>query len=53
LTFEEQGAGEIAVEVHQVVRDVDGAPLSDGRARHVYTFREGVVARMDIQEAKG
>jgi ketosteroid isomerase-like protein len=53
LSFEEQGNGVIAIDVHQVVRDPDGAPLSDGRVRHVYTFRDGLVARMDIEPAEG
>jgi hypothetical protein len=25
--------------------------VSDGRVRHVYTFRDGLVERMDIDEA--
>jgi ketosteroid isomerase-like protein len=52
LAFEEQGDGEIAVDVHQVMRDVNGAPRSDRRVRHVYTFRDGLVARMDIRPAE-
>jgi ketosteroid isomerase-like protein len=50
--FEEDGEGRMVVEVHQVVRDLEGAVLSDGRVRHAYTFRDGLVARMDIEEAK-
>lgn len=46
--FEELDDGRLAVEVHQVVRDLDGKPLSDTRIRHVYSFREGVVERMEI-----
>jgi ketosteroid isomerase-like protein len=46
--FEELDDGRLAVEVHQVVRDLDGEPLSDTRIRHVYSFREGVVERMEI-----
>jgi ketosteroid isomerase-like protein len=48
--FDVDADGRIAVEVHQVVRNLDGAVLSDGRVRHVYTFRDGLVARMDIAE---
>jgi hypothetical protein len=33
------------------VRNLEGAVLSDGRVRHVYTFRDGLVERMDIEEA--
>jgi hypothetical protein len=35
------------------VRDLEGAVLSDGRVRHVYTMRDGLVVRMDIQEPEG
>lgn len=50
--FEVQADGRIAVEIHQVVRDLEGALLSDGRVRHIYAFRDGLVAQMEIREAK-
>jgi len=40
--------GRVVVEVHQVVRDLDGNITSEGRVFHVYTLRDGLVARMDI-----
>jgi hypothetical protein len=46
--FEVDADRRIVVDVHQVVRDLEGAVLSDGRVRHVYTFRDGLVERMDI-----
>jgi hypothetical protein len=49
--FELDADGRIVVDVHQVVRDLEGAVMSDGRVRHVYTFRDGLVERMDIEEA--
>jgi hypothetical protein len=49
--FEVDADGRIVVDVHQVVRDLKGAVMSDGRVRHVYTFRHGLVERMDIEEA--
>jgi hypothetical protein len=48
--FKLDDEGRIVVDVHQVVRDLDGTLLSDSRVRHVYTFRDGLVERMDIQE---
>jgi hypothetical protein len=48
--FERDDEGRIVVEVHQVVRDLEGAVLSDGRVRHVYTFRDGLVSRMEIED---
>lgn len=50
--FEVDTDGRIVVNVHQVVRDLEGGVLTDGRVRHAYTFRDGLVARMDIEEAK-
>jgi hypothetical protein len=43
--------GRVVVDVHQIVRAKDGALLDDRRIRHVYTLRDGLVARMDIVPA--
>jgi ketosteroid isomerase-like protein len=48
--FETLDDGRVAVRVHQVVRDTGGALLSDSHVRHVYSFREGLVATMVIEE---
>ncbi len=48
LGFTAQDDGRVAVDVHAVVRDLEGATISDGRVIHVYTLRDGLVARMDI-----
>jgi hypothetical protein len=42
--------GTVAVDVDQVVRDLDGAVVARGRVVHVYTLRDGRIARMDIEE---
>jgi hypothetical protein len=42
--------GTVAVEVDQLVRGSDGAVLEEGRVVHVYSFRDGLIARMDIEE---
>lgn len=44
--------GRVQVNVRQIVRAKDGALLSDGRVRHVYTLREGLIARMDVAESE-
>ena len=49
--FEMDEAGRTAVDVHQVVRDFEGVVLSDRHVRHAYTFRDGLVARMAIEDA--
>ena len=43
--------GVVAVDVQQVVRSLDGELLSDGRVVHVYALRDGLVARMDVEQA--
>jgi hypothetical protein len=30
------------------VRDLEGNLLSEGRVRHIYELREGLITRMDI-----
>jgi hypothetical protein len=42
--------GRVAVDVHQVVRSLDGAIVAEGRVRHVYAFAGDLVARMDVEE---
>jgi hypothetical protein len=49
--FDVDDEGRIVVDVHQVVRDLEGSVLSDGRVRHVYTLRDGLVSRMDIDSS--
>jgi hypothetical protein len=51
--FERRAGGDgirIAVEVEQVVRDLDGGLLGSGTVMHVYAMRDGLVARMDVEE---
>ena len=42
--------GRVAVEVEQTVRDLDRVLLSEGRVRHVWVFRAGLVASMYVEE---
>jgi len=44
-----QTDGRVVVEVHQVVRTRDGTLLDDRHLQHVYTLRDGLVVRMDVQ----
>jgi ketosteroid isomerase-like protein len=48
--FAERPDGRIAVDVHQVVRSLDGELLADRRVVHVYALRDGLVARMDVED---
>jgi hypothetical protein len=51
--------GSIVAEVRQTVRDLEGRPLegqahglSDKTVAHVFRFRDGLIARFDIGEAR-
>ncbi|HKN95050.1 MAG TPA: nuclear transport factor 2 family protein [Thermoleophilaceae bacterium] len=46
--FDARDDGRIAVRVHQVVRSPEGDVISDGHVTHVYSFRDGLVAGMEI-----
>jgi hypothetical protein len=48
--FAERPDGRTAVDVHQVVRSLDGEVLSEGDVVHVYALRDGLVERMDVEE---
>jgi hypothetical protein len=47
--FSTDEEGRVVVDVHQVVRDPEGELISEGEVQHVYTFRDGLVERMDIR----
>jgi hypothetical protein len=48
-SFRERRDGSIAVEVDQLVRSLDGELIGQGTVVHVYSFRDGLIARMDIE----
>ena len=41
--------GRVALEVHQIVRDSEGAVLSERTVQHVYEIRDGLIANMEIR----
>lgn len=45
----EDEAGRIVLDVHQVVHDLSGKMLVDHMVQHVYTFKNGLIVRMDIR----
>ena len=53
LEITPRDAGVTAVEVHQVVHDLEGKLLLDERVRHVFRIRNGLVVRFDIENAGG
>jgi hypothetical protein len=48
--FTQRPDGTIAVEVDQIARGLDGTLLGEGRVCHIYTFRDNLIARMDVEE---
>jgi ketosteroid isomerase-like protein len=50
--FSRGSDGEVIVEVHAVVRDLDGKLLQDGMVGHVFRFDRGLVRRFDIRPAQ-
>lgn len=47
-SFQVRSGGEVAVGVHQVIKDLTGQVLTDDQVSHVYTFEEGKVRTMVI-----
>jgi hypothetical protein len=45
--------GAVVVEVHQVIRDLEGALLADKMVQHVYRFENGLIQSMEIRETAG
>jgi hypothetical protein len=43
------GDGRIEVEVHQVAKDLIGNILFEGKAKHVYSFKNGLIKVMEIE----
>ncbi len=48
--FQLDESGQIVVNVHQVVRDLDGNVIVDQMVQHVYTLENGLIRQMNIQE---
>jgi hypothetical protein len=49
LSIEPDETGRTVVEVHQVVRDLEGKVVVDQIVHHAYKIRDGLIERMDIE----
>lgn len=49
LSIEPDEDGRMIVEVHQVVKDLEGKVLADQVVHHAYRVRDGLILRMDIE----
>ncbi|QDK82352.1 nuclear transport factor 2 family protein [Spirosoma sp. KCTC 42546] len=45
----ERPNGTLEVNVHQLVKDLQGNTLFDGVVKHIYTIQDGLLRRMDIE----
>jgi ketosteroid isomerase-like protein len=48
--FHTDETGQVVVDVHQVIHDMDGNLLADRMVQHVYRFEGGLVVSMEIRE---
>jgi len=51
VSFEEDSKGNIIVNVHQVVYDLNGNLLKDAMVQHIYSIENGLILRMEIHES--
>ena len=51
VDFEEREDGKIEVEVHQLVKDLQGDVLFEGKVKHIYTIKDGLIENMDIEKS--
>ena len=50
IGFATEDDGRVTVEVHQIVRDMQGQMLADRRVEHIYTFDGDLVTNMTIRD---
>jgi ketosteroid isomerase-like protein len=51
VAFAQGPEGEVVVEIHQVVRDLNGYLLADKMVDHVFRIENGLIKRFDIRGA--
>ena len=49
IAITKDDAGRVTVQVHQVVKDLDGGVLADAIVRHAYRIQDGLIVKMDIE----
>jgi hypothetical protein len=49
IGIKERPNGSFEVEIHQIVKDLQGNSLFDGTVKHIYTLQDGLLRRMDIE----
>jgi hypothetical protein len=51
VSFTTDSDGRIILQVHQVVRDLDGKILLDHMVQHVYLVQDGLIRSMEIRDS--
>jgi ketosteroid isomerase-like protein len=49
MSIAERPDGRFALTIHQLVKDLSGQIIFDGLVNHVYTLKDGLLRRMDIE----
>lgn len=49
VAFHHVAPGEVLVDVHQVVRGLDGALLADEMVQHRFTIADGLIRQMEVE----
>lgn len=49
VAFQKRPDGQLSVDVHQLIKDLQGNVLADVLLKHVYTFDEGKIKQMVIE----
>jgi hypothetical protein len=50
ISFSTGADGEVIVEVHQTVRDLQGVMLADRMVGHIFRIENGLITRFDIRD---
>ena len=50
VKIEADGHGRVIVNVHQVIRELNGKIMFDRMVEHIYSFEDGLVRGMEINE---
>jgi ketosteroid isomerase-like protein len=50
VTVAQRDDGRVDVEVHQVVRNLDGEVIADSVVHHLYTFADHAITSMEIRD---
>ena len=53
VSFHPDDLGRVVIDVHQVVRDLEGNVIDDRHVGHRYSFENGLIRRMEICELEG